>query len=66
MAWLCVDKDGTEVVFSKKPVRDTNYWKAYSQYDNNSCVCLPKGSIKKLISKELNWKDKPVELKEEL
>ena len=26
---------------------------------------LPKGSIKKLIGKELTWKDEPVELKEE-
>ena len=28
-------------------------------------VILPKGSIKKLIGKELSWDDEPVELKEE-
>lgn len=65
MAWLCVDKDGTEVVFNKKPVRDTGYWK-FSTYDYNHYVCLPKGSIKKLIGRELTWNDEPVELKEEL
>lgn len=27
---------------------------------------LPKGSIKKLIGRELSWKDEPVELKEEV
>ena len=26
---------------------------------------LPKGSIKKLIGKDLTWEDEPVELKEE-
>ena len=65
MAWLCVDKDGTEVVFSKKPVRATGYWK-FPTLGYNHYVCLPKGSIKKLIGKELNWRNKPVELKEEL
>lgn len=29
------------------------------------CVKLPKGSIEKLIRKELSWNDEPVELKEE-
>lgn len=27
-------------------------------------VSLPKGSIKKLIGRELSWEDEPVELKE--
>ena len=29
------------------------------------CIDLPKGSIKKLIGRELSWQDEPVELKEE-
>ena len=65
MAWLCVNKDGTEVVFNRKPVRSVDFWRAFSYHDHNH-VCLPKGSIKKLISTELTWKNKPVELKEEL
>lgn len=28
------------------------------------CINLPKGSIKKLIGKDLSWSDKPIELKE--
>ena len=39
-----------------------------SWQDNNGCCkCLelPKGSIKKLIGRELSWNDEPVELKEE-
>lgn len=27
------------------------------------CINLPKGSIKKLIGKDLSWSDEPVELK---
>lgn len=30
---------------------------------NTGCCYLPKGSIKKLIGKELTWDDEPVELK---
>lgn len=32
-------------------------------FDN--AVELPKGSIKKLIGRDLTWEDEPVELKEE-
>lgn len=35
------------------------------RYANTGCCYLPKGSIKKLIGKELSWKDEPVELKGE-
>lgn len=31
----------------------------------NRMVILPKGSIKKLIGRDLTWQDEPVELKEE-
>lgn len=30
-----------------------------------SDISLPKGSIKKLIGRDLTWEDNPVELKEE-
>lgn len=41
-----------------------NYW---LPQDRNGAYgfLLPNGSIKKLIGRELNWNDKPVELKEE-
>lgn len=31
--------------------------------DEGSYIELPKGSIKKLIGRELSWNDEPVELK---
>ena len=67
MAWLAVDKDGTEVVYEEKPIRGEAEWnpvtfgegeeKEYTYY-----VILPKGSIYKLISRTLTWEDEPINL----
>lgn len=63
MAWIACDKDGEERIFEDIPHRDDDY------YWDTSSVCsiisLPKGSIKKLIGRELTWEDEPVKLKEE-
>lgn len=68
--WLAVDKDGTECIYAvKKPIRGKDQWgpdswdyrSDYAFYD---FVEIPKGSIKKLIGRELSWIDAPVELKE--
>lgn len=59
MPWLVVDKIGEELISRTEPFRVGDYWIGYSIFR------LPKGSIKKLIGKELSWKDEPVELKEE-
>ena len=59
MAWLAVDYDGAEWIYRAHPFREETRFKT-----NSECVELPKGSIKKLIEKELSWNDKPVELKE--
>lgn len=64
MAWVAVDKDGTERIMLEKPER----WKGVVK--GIKCWCtpgvrggkLPKGSIKKLIGRELTWKNEPVEL----
>ena len=39
----------------------------FCEYENRvyDYVELPKGSIKKLIGRELSWSDDPIELKEE-
>lgn len=39
----------------------------YNEYEDrlSDTIELPKGSIKKLIGRELSWDDEPVELKEE-
>lgn len=63
MAFVAVDKSGAEFVYTKKPRRST-FWRYW--YPNDcSYVKIPKGSIKKLIGKELTWEDEPVELKGE-
>ena len=64
-AWLAVDYDGFEYIFASKPIRckGSKCWQV--NYDRMlfDVVCLPKGSIKKLIGRELSFSDKPVELK---
>lgn len=62
MAWVAVDKNGTENIFQFHPKRSFDNFiplYSYSMY-----LTLPKGSIKKLIGRDLTWKCNPVELKE--
>lgn len=65
-AWLCVDHDGTEMIFSAKPIRDPNtnsYWTLHTtNASEQHCVELPNGSIEKLIGKKLTWKNEPYKL----
>lgn len=70
MAWVAVHENGREGIFSNKPTRggELHFW--YDEVDDGGTlydteISLPKGSIKKLIGKELTWEDNPVELKEE-
>lgn len=72
MAFLAVNKDGTEIISRIKPYRDLQYG-FFECIENigvgSHCSCsdasvtLPKGSILKLIGRELTWNDEPVELK---
>lgn len=67
MAYLAVDKDGTEVIFDDKPVRGTNNIKGNcNQWALNNItskyIILPLGSIEKLIGRILTWDDEPVEI----
>ncbi len=69
MAWVAADYRG-EHVFNYVPdmwageTVEYNYWLPQDRV-GAYVIDLPKGSIKKLIGKELNWRNKPVELKEE-
>ena len=63
MVWLLVDKDGCELVTNDKPKGDIEWWLHDCYIYHISLIELPKGSIKKLIGKELTWKDEPFELK---
>lgn len=66
MAWLAVNKNGDETISPDKPTRWGDEWADMEDV----CVCglvdmtliLRKGSIYKLIGRELTWEDEPVEL----
>lgn len=58
MAWLAVDKDEKEFIHEFEQIRGFDFW---FNFDCN--IELPKGSIKKLIGKELTWDDEPFEIK---
>ena len=62
MAYVGVDKNGSEWIFEHKPDRDARIpiWLNGCDY-----MELPKGSIAKLIGRELTWDDEPVELVED-
>lgn len=59
IAWVVVDKISEELISRTEPFRVGDYW------IGNSIFHLPKGSIKKLIGRDLTFDDEPVELKEE-
>ena len=56
MAWVAVDKIGEELISRTEPFRVGDYWIGYYIFH------LPKGSIKKLIGRELSFNNEPVEL----
>ena len=61
MAFVAVDDDGSEWIYKHKPFRYDNQ----GVWSSVPSVRLPSGSIRKLIGRELTWKDEPVELKQE-
>lgn len=66
MAWLAVDKNKEEYIFDVLPIRDGIYWELPVNLYGLSIGTmfeLPKGSIKKLIGRDLYWEDNPVEYK---
>ena len=67
MAFVACDKDGSEWIYNNEPYRDLmrGIWRRTVVSDNSSYILLPKGSIHKLIGRELTWMDESVELKGE-
>lgn len=79
MAWVAVNKDGKEGIFAFKPYRRDYNRSLYNLYEptcwsdedvsnygnEDTGIFLPKGTIKKLIGRDLDWSNDPVELKEE-
>ena len=68
MAFVAVEKDGTEVIFNALPKRYSDCWGMLINLEKETCwtdfqkTYLPTGSIKKLIGMEISWKDDPHEL----
>lgn len=63
MSFVAVDKDGSEWIYEKGPIRrktEECWWDNRSDY-----MLLPKGSIEKPIGRKLTWEDESVELEEE-
>lgn len=71
MVWVCVNENGNERICEDKPFRHeskiiSSWWGfPHKEIDNHDIITLPKGSIKKLIGRNLSWADEPVELKED-
>lgn len=66
MAWLAVDKDNTEIISSVLPLRTEYGWECCSEncggWVEDYSIELPKGSIKKLIGKDITWNDEPIRI----
>lgn len=60
MAWLAVDEGGFEYIYDSCPERGAH---VFDPEGNLHLVGLPKGTIKKIIGRELTWQDEPVEIK---
>lgn len=61
MAYLCADK-WSEYIADNKPTRVFFEWEGWENTDGESCtlISVPNGTIKKLIGKEMTWKDDPI------
>lgn len=61
MAWLAVDKDGTENIYDIKPIRDLQVDK-WDIATDSWWIELPKGTIEKIIGRTLTWQDTPIQI----
>lgn len=62
MAWLAVDKNGSEYIYNFEPIRRNDYFECDESYYDSGYVKLSEGSIMKLIGQKLTWDDEPVEI----
>lgn len=56
--WAAVDEDGEEYLYMEKPYRCAYSWNVMA----DAYINPPKGTIKRLIGRELTWNDEPVEI----
>lgn len=60
MAFVAVDQDGAEYIYSYIQLRLDKKWSCVGF--GSSYVFIPSGTIKKLIGFDLKWEDDPIEL----
>lgn len=63
MAWLAVDRDGTELYFYGKPKRleRKGEW-VFNNQDMKDAYVLPKGAIERFLGRKVTWEDEPIEI----
>lgn len=62
-AWIAVDYSG-EFIADKEPFRDMFNIGYYGFVPDANVIRLPKGTIRKLIGRDLVWEDEPIKLEE--
>ena len=67
MAYLCVDRE-SEYIADNIPTRNFFEWLGWENTDGETCtlISIPKGTIKKLIGREMTWEDEPIDIAEYL
>lgn len=75
---FAVNKNGNEIVCNSPLYRDYNSWTILTKEDkkiwcyeengdpDDCIVILPRGTIKKLIGRDLTWEDEPVILEDKI
>lgn len=62
MAWLAVDKDGTENIYDIEPIRDLQVDRWEIATEHSWWIGLSKGTIEKIVGRKLTWQDVPVKI----
>ena len=73
MAWVAVNKYGSEQMFRNRPMKFRSFWVDYQElgkisevlkrdFDEDCSIDMPSGTIEKIIGRKLTWDDEPVEI----
>ena len=63
-AYLVVEPNGDELIFSEPPCRIDEFSRCEWFIDSNTAqyVYVPRGTIKKITGKSITWKDEAIKL----
>ena len=73
MAWVAVNKYGSEQMFRNRLMKFRSFWVDYQElgkisevlkrdFDEDCSIDMPSGTIEKIIGRKLTWDDEPVEI----